>query len=81
MRVDLEPTEEIYQAPINGVFVPVRIWRGFTDNGAGIEAYILSITPNTDEDRVKLKAALPFFMVRSQHMYQVADYAKDPPDA
>ena len=81
MRIDIEPTPELYEAPINGAHVPVRIWKGFTDNGAAIEAYVLSITPNTSEDGAKLKSALPFFMVRSQQMYQVADYEKDKPDA
>jgi len=76
MRIEIEPTPELYDAPINGVTVPVRIWRGFTDNGAAIEAYVLSITPNSEEDQVKLKAGLPFFMAPSRNMYQIADFEK-----
>ncbi len=81
MRIDIEPTPELYDAPINGVAVPVRIWRGFTDNGAAIEAYVLMITPDSDEDQVKLKAGLPFFMVPSRVAYQIADFEKRPIDA
>ena len=76
LRIDIEPTPELYAAPINGVNVPVRIWRGFTNNGAKIEAYVLSITPDTDEDQDKLNQALPLFMVRSNRMYQIAGFEK-----
>jgi hypothetical protein len=81
MRIDIEPTPELYDAPINGVIVPVRIWRGTTNNGANIEAYVLSITPDSDEDAVKLKAELPFFMTPSRQQYQIADFVQTPFDA
>ncbi len=73
MKINIEPTPELYNAPINGVSVPVRIWRGFTDNGIAIEAYVLSITPDDEGEHEKLKAALPFFMVPSRTLYRIGD--------
>jgi hypothetical protein len=71
MRIDIEPTPEMYDAPINGQKIPVRIWRGFSDNGVALEAYVLSITPDQDDDTQKLRDSLPFFMVPSRVMYRI----------
>lgn len=81
MRIDIEPTPEMYEAPINGVSVPVRIWHGFTENGVAIEAYVIAITPDYPEDAAKLEMEMPFFMVRSQQMYQIDVFVKDVSDA
>lgn len=80
MRIDIEPTPELYDAPVNGVTVPVRIWRGHTDNGASVEAYVLAVTPDTADDQAKLKAALPSFMVPARQMYQIADHGQEAAD-
>ena len=71
MRIDIEPTEEMWAAGINGTRVPVRIWRGQTDNGAQIEAYVLSIVPCTDADAAKLRECMPSWMVRSRDLYAI----------
>lgn len=81
MRIDIEPTPEMFDAPINGVIVPVRIWRGFADSGVPIEAYVLSITADESADVEKLRSTLPFFMTPSRQMYQIADFVREPPDA
>ncbi len=71
MKVIIEPTHEMHDAPINGVAVPVRIWNGKTEGGTPIEAYVLSITPNNDLDRQKLQAELPDFMQPSRDAYTI----------
>lgn len=71
MKIVLEPTPELYQAPVNGVHVPVRIWRGRTLGGTPIEAYVLSITPDNEADSERLQAELPPFMVHSRDLYDI----------
>jgi hypothetical protein len=71
MKATLEPTPELYRAPINGVQVPVRIWRGATGGGVPIEAYVLSITPDDAADQERLRAELPPFMRHSREMYDI----------
>lgn len=71
MKATLEPTSELYEAPINGVRVPVRIWKGLTEGGVRIEAYVLSITPDNSEDSNRLRDELPDFMVPSRQMYNI----------
>lgn len=71
MKIHLEPTEEIYDAPINETKVPVRIWHGFTENGIDIEAYVLSITPDNPADVDKLRAELPAYFKRSRDAYKI----------
>jgi len=55
MRITLEPTPEMFDAPINGVKVPTRVWKGRTDSGLEIEAYILSIVPENETDAELLR--------------------------
>lgn len=69
--ITMEPTAEMFEAPINGVKVPVRIWAGVTSGGVKVEAYVLSITPNDDADAAKMKAELPGFMVPSRAVYSI----------
>lgn len=71
MNITIEPTPEKYDAPINGVMVPVRIWKGRTEGGVEIEAYVLSITPNTPHDVARLKDELPPFMKPSRDTYTI----------
>ena len=71
MKVVLEPTPELYQAPINGAHVPVRIWRGRTLSGTPIKACVLSIIANDEGDADRLQAELPLFMVRSRDLYDI----------
>lgn len=80
MKITIEPTPEIYEAPVNGVNVPVRIWRGVTEDGVHLEAYVLAVTPNENEDLEKFRQGLPQFMVRASQMYQIADFEQEPPD-
>jgi hypothetical protein len=72
MKATLEPTPEMFDAPINGVGVPTRIWKGTTGGGVPIEAYVLSITPDNDLDRQRLQAELPAFMQHSRDAYTIA---------
>jgi len=60
MNITVEPTPEVFHAVINGVEIPLRIWKGKTDGGIAIEAYVLSITPNNSADHEALGEALPF---------------------
>jgi hypothetical protein len=71
MKIEIEPTPELYEAPINDVLVPVRIWRGRTSGGVAIEAYILSVTPNDPADSDRLRSELPPFMGRSRDTYKI----------
>jgi len=71
MNITLEPTPELYDAPINGVKVPVRIWVGYTSAGIPIEAYVLTITPDSALDAKRLEAELPPFMVPSRHLFKI----------
>lgn len=61
----------MYDAPINGVLVPVRIWSGTTAGGVPIEAYVLAITPNEETDVARLKAELPPFMSPAREKYTI----------
>jgi hypothetical protein len=56
MQITIEPTEEKYLAPVNGVQVPTRIWLGVTEGGINIEAYVLSIVPLNEFDAADFKA-------------------------
>jgi len=71
MKATIEPTPELYDAPINGVKVPVRIWKGTTTGGVPIEAYVLSITPDHEHDIAAFKAELPPFMQPSRETYTI----------
>jgi hypothetical protein len=68
MKMTIYPTPEIWNAPINGVQVPVRVWIGETDSGIRVEAYVLSIVPLNPSD----KLAVPDFMVKSRDMFSIA---------
>jgi len=73
MTVTLEPTPEMWLAPINGTRVPLRVWRGTTSGGLAIEAHVLAITPaNKDASATEaLRAELPPFMVRARDLYAI----------
>jgi hypothetical protein len=71
MKAIIEPTPEMYEAPINGVLVPVRIWKGHTERGVPIEAYVLSITPDNERDLPTLRSELPNFMRPSRETYTI----------
>jgi hypothetical protein len=77
MMITLEPTEEMYSAPIDGVEVKVRIWRGRSANGVAIEAYVLAITPVDPSDQALLQSQLPPFMRPARQVYQIADFPKE----
>lgn len=71
MKATVEPTPDLYDAPINGVMVPVRIWRGRTEGGVPIEAYVLTITPEHAADAATLQAELPGYMRPTREMYRI----------
>lgn len=71
LSIQIEPTPEMYDAPINGVQVPVRVWKGYTQGGVQIEAYVLSIVPHDDEAVRALMAELPSFMRPSRELYAI----------
>ncbi len=72
----MEPTEEMYDAPINGQKIPVRIWIGKTDKGTEVEVLVLSIIPEA-EDLEQFKTELPDFMKLSRKTYAIADWPKE----
>lgn len=71
MKATLSPTSELFLACINGVNVPTRIWRGTTEGGIQIEAYILSVTPVSKQDHGMLKSELPDFMKPSRETFAI----------
>jgi len=71
MKATIEPTPEMFDAPINGVAIPLRIWKGQTEAGIAIEAYVLSITPDNDLDRDLLRAELPEYMRPSRETFAI----------
>ena len=79
MKITLEPTPEIYRGPINGVEVPMRIWKGFTEDGIPVEAYVLSITPDNKSDVTKFEDLLPPYMIRSRQAFKIADFEQEKP--
>ncbi len=71
MKVTLEPTAEIFEAPVNGVKVPMRVWVGQTEGGVAIGAYVLSIVPIDTGDHARMKAELPSFMRPSRDVFTI----------
>ena len=71
MKLTIEPTLEIYDAPINGVKVPVRIWQGVSEGGVAVEVYVLSVTPKRAEDLAALRREVPEFMRLSRETYRI----------
>lgn len=77
MRIDIEPTPEMFDAPINGQVIPVRVWKGSTAQGVPIEAYVLSIVPDPPIPEMmaalssRLAQEIPPFMKRSREVYQI----------
>ena len=53
MELTLRPTDEWYDAPVNGVMVRTRIWVGITNGGIPVETYILATIPRKAQDRDK----------------------------
>lgn len=68
MKVIIEPTPELWPAPVNGVEVPCRIWKGCTDKGTKVELYVLSIVPEED---VSLEEEVPEFMRPSREVFTI----------
>ena len=61
MKVTIEPTPEIVQIEINGVEVPLRIYRGLSEGGVPMDVYVLSIVAD-DGYHEQLKAEVPSYM-------------------
>jgi hypothetical protein len=83
MKATLSPTPEMYVPVINGSPVPTRVWRGTTEGGVPIEAYVLAIVPDPadDETHARLRAELPEFMrpARETFHIEVGDDDGGPP--
>jgi len=73
MRVTAEPTPELDNIKINGVDVPMRIWRAWTDQGTRLEMCVLSVIPHHDDEE-KWKAERPDFMKMARSIMQIADF-------
>lgn len=71
MKITIEATAEIFEAPINGTKVPVRVWTGQTEGGIGIEAYVLSIVPKEPLDHARMASELPGCMRPSSQMFTI----------
>ena len=67
--ITVKPTQEIWNATINGTVIPLRVWEGVTSGGLAIDAYVLSIVP--DDDTGQLSKELPSFMVKSREMFTI----------
>lgn len=70
MKMTIEPTPEMYDASVNGQRVPVRIWKGTTEGGVPVEAYVLAIVPGEDGAE-QLQKELPVFMRPSREAYTI----------
>ena len=64
MKITIEPTREVYNVRINDTTVPVRMWRGRTDDGIEIEAYLLAIAPASEGDLEALRKQFPTGPIR-----------------
>lgn len=62
MKVQLEPTPEMFMIHANGQTMETRIWRGYTENNVAIEAYVVAIVPVCGELTAALASELPEFM-------------------
>jgi hypothetical protein len=70
MKVSIEPTEEIWEAPVNGVRVPLRVYRGKTEGGVPCDVYVLSIVPD-EGHRAAFMVERPEYMRPSRNALQV----------
>lgn len=79
MKIELEATPELYEVPINDTFVRVRIWKGKTDSGIAIEAYILSIVPKDKSIKAiaKFVEQLPSFMRPTREINKIGSKDTD----
>jgi hypothetical protein len=64
MKITIEPTRELYNARINDTVVPVRMWRGQTNDGIEIEAYLLAIAPVSAANGERLRKKFPTGSIR-----------------
>ena len=64
MNITIEPTRELYNARINDTVVPVRMWRGRTNDGIEIEAYLLAIAPVSAANGERLRTKFPTGSIR-----------------
>lgn len=79
-NITIEPTEEMYDAPINDVIIPVRVWKGRAPDGTAIHAYVLSFGVEYEIDDAALKAQLPSFMKRTRQVYAIGDFPQEKPN-
>ena len=49
MRLTLESTSLIVDFTQNGQTIPVRVWRGYSDAGIEVAAFIATVSPQTHE--------------------------------
>jgi len=71
MKIIIEATPEMFDAPINGQSIPMRVWKGKTEQGVEIEAYVLSIVTVDHNDHGKLLCEADDFMVPTRDQYEI----------
>lgn len=71
MNITIEPTEEISEVVINGVKVPTRVWKGATEKGVTLEAFVLCIVPVVHAEVEALKAELPAYMKPARDTFAI----------
>lgn len=76
MQLVLEPTETF--ALINGT--PFRVWRGWTDQGVDVVAYVGGVQPQTDDPEylAAFDAELNEQIIRSRKLIGVVDLVVEP---
>ncbi len=80
MLITMQPTEEMYDAPINGQDVPVRIWIGMTDKNTKVEVLVLSVIATGDNDAYEqFKTELPDYMVPNRRLYAIGRFPQEKP--
>ena len=65
-----------HNAVINDAVVPVRTWRGRTDGGVEIEAYLLAVAPVAEADTAQLREEFPPFLLQSLAIKKIGEWPK-----
>jgi hypothetical protein len=55
MKITIEPTAEFFRTDEGW---PVRAWRGFTEGGEPVVAFVAAVTPSTDAGNAELAEGL-----------------------
>lgn len=73
MNIALESTTVLVDIETaDGRVVPVRVWKGITQGGIPIEAFIFSVAVNNEEDAKRFEVEKPEYMKRTIDTYSLA---------